>query len=775
LSHILKKFLLKIPLYITKLFRLRLFIVLAIGLFFGMGNVAFGFHIIGGEITYTCLGYSSSDSTDLNYSFEMHVYRDCSGMGADFDSPAEFGVYSEINGIFRFVRTFNTNLKQISLLPVPDDPCLIVPGNVCVQEGIYQFTVSNLPIIDGSYHVFWRRCCRNQTINNIVDPRNEGATYTVEITAAAQRVCNSSPQFRSFPPTVICVDQPLFFDHSAGDFEGDQLVYEFCAPLQGGGPAGGTPNSGNERDCNGIRPDPVRCPPPFLPVRFIGPTYTPTNPLGGDPLVAIDANTGLITGTPRLLGQFVVGVCVKEYRNGELLSVLRRDFQFNVAFCEIAVFADIVADTSLSGQRYLINSCGESTITFENLSEVQANIQSYLWEFDLGSEIFTGTSRDATVTFPGVGDYTGTMIVNEGLFCADTADISVIIFPSIDADFEFDYDTCFGNPVVFIDRSVSGSGEITDWNWDFGVLGGDSRIPNPNYLYPTPGNHDVTLRVKDINLCEAEETRSIPYFPVPLFLVVEPSTFLGCKPATINFNNLSVPIDSTYDVVWDFGDGQQAFDLSPTHVYENAGTYSVSLDVTSPIGCNVKADFDSWIRVKDSPSAGFSFSPEHPSIFNPVVTFFDQSIDANAWQWTFGTDATSFIQSPTHSFLDSGMNYVQQVVFHENGCTDTAVTLIDIIPQVTYYLPNAFTPNNDSRNDLYKGAGIFDGIADFEMFIWSRWGELVFETNDPDVGWNGQMENTGQDMPLGVYVCKVRYKDPRGKVIELEEFATLIR
>jgi gliding motility-associated-like protein len=767
--------LLKIFHYIGRLTRSRLSKIVVTGLFLGMSNVAFGFHIIGGEVTYECLGFSTPDSTALNFRFEMRVYRDCSGMGANFDDRAEFGVYSEINGVYRFVRVFLTNLLQVNLVPTPDNPCLIIPDNVCVQEGLYQFTLSNLPVIDGSYHVFWRRCCRNQTIDNIVDPRNEGATYTVEITAAAQRVCNNSPRFINFPPTVICVDQPLEFDHSATDAEGDQLVYEFCAPLQGGGPAGGSPNSGDERACNGIRPDPEFCPPPFPPVVFIGPAYTPSNPLGGNPLVSIDANTGIVTGTPRVLGQFVVGVCVKEYRNGELLSVLRRDFQFNVAFCEIAVFADVVSDTSLSGQRFVINSCGENTITFENLSELQSNIQSYLWEFDLGNEVLTATTRDATFTFPGVGLFTGTMIVNEGLFCADTADISVNIYPAINSDFEFDYDTCFGNPVVFVDRSFSGSGEITNWDWDFGVPGGVSQIPSPNYLYPIPGNHEVTLRVEDINRCIAEETKTIPYFPVPLFLVVEPSTFNGCNPATILFNNLSVPIDSTYDIIWDFGDGHQSFEISPAHVYENPGTYSVSLDVTSPIGCNVISDFDDWIRIKDSPEAGFSYSPEKPTLFNPTVSFFDQSVDANAWQWTLGEDAISFIQSPTHTFQDSGLKFVQQVVFNENGCTDTAVAIIDIFPEVTYYLPNAFTPNNDARNDLYMGAGVTDGITDFEMKIWSRWGELVFETDDPSVGWNGQMRNTGQDMSLGVYVCKVRYIDPRGKVVELEEFATLIR
>ena len=735
---------------------------------------AFGFHIIGGEITYDCLGFSSQDSSARNFRFEMRVYRDCSGMGADFDNPAEFGVYSEINGVFRFVRVFETRPVQITVVPPPDDPCLIVPGNVCVQEGIYQFTLSDLPIIEGSYHIFWRRCCRNQTINNIIDPRNTGATYTVEITAEAQRVCNDSPQFRGFPPTVICVDQPLIFDHSAADLEGDQLVYEFCAPLQGGGPAGGAPNSGNERDCDGIRPDPRNCPPPFPPVAFVGPTYSPISPLGGTPVVNINSNTGVITGTPTLLGQFVVGVCVKEYRNGELLSVLRRDFQFNVAVCEIAVIADIAADTSLAGQNYVINSCGENTVTFINLSYQENNIQSYHWEFDLGNDVFVGKDRDATVTFPGVGTYDGLMVVNEGLACADSAQISVNVFPDISSDFEFDYDTCFGAPVQFIDKSFTGSGELVSWDWDFGD-GGASAIANPNYLYPTPGDHHVTLRVTDINQCQAERSRIIPYYPVPPFVVVEPSTFNGCNPATIEFNNLSEPVDSTYSVIWDFGDGGQSFELNPQHVYQDPGTYSVSVDITSPIGCNIKADFPAWITVRDAPDAGFSYSPERPSIFNPTVTFRDESFDAHAWQWTFANESISFDQHPTHTFQDTGIKFVQQVVFHENGCRDTAEAVIDVIPEITFHLPNAFTPNNDSKNDLYMGAGITDGIVDFEMTIWSRWGELVFETNDPGEGWNGRMNNIGEEMPMGVYVCRVRYVTPRNQSVELKEFATLIR
>jgi gliding motility-associated-like protein len=177
----------------------------------------------------------------------------------------------------------------------------------------------------------------------------------------------------------------------------------------------------------------------------------------------------------------------------------------------------------------------------------------------------------------------------------------------------------------------------------------------------------------------------------------------------------------------------------------------------------------------DSPEAGFDYTPERPTSFDPTVSFFDRSVDAIAWQWTLGGEGTSFIQSPTYTFQDSGLKYVQQVVFHPNGCTDTAEAVIDVIPEVTYHLPNAFTPNNDSKNDVYKGVGILTGILDFEMTIWSRWGERIFRTNDPTEGWNGRMENNGQDMPAGVYICRVSYTTPRNQEIRLEEFATLIR
>ena len=149
----------------------------------------------------------------------------------------------------------NLNEPDITRLQADaGNPCLIVPPNICVQEGIYEFDVS-LPISTDSYHITYQRCCRNSSITNIYNPDETGATYTVELTELAQVECNNSPVFSNFPPIIICVNEELNFDHSATDAEGDQLVYEFCTPLKGGG------LYGNATSPTGIYPNPDDPPP----------------------------------------------------------------------------------------------------------------------------------------------------------------------------------------------------------------------------------------------------------------------------------------------------------------------------------------------------------------------------------------------------------------------------------------------------------------------------------------------------------------------------------
>ncbi|MEL6868127.1 MAG: hypothetical protein AAFP19_27135 [Bacteroidota bacterium] len=248
-------------------------------------------------------------------------------------------------------------------------------------------------------------------------------TYTVVVSPEAQKQCNNSPVFDEFPPLVICANEPLDFDHSASDLEGDDLVYEFCGALKGGG-IDGIDGSGGATTCTGFRPDPA-CPPPYEYVDYAYPTYGPKTPMIGDPDIEIDPYTGRISGTPTIQGQFVVGVCVKEYRNEELLSITQRDFQFNVANCEPLVAARVEADEQPEPNVYLIRLCNQLETTVVNISKQLANISDHFWNFNIPGQPNLIESWDAPLVFPDTGTYDGLLILNPNSDCGDTAKIII--------------------------------------------------------------------------------------------------------------------------------------------------------------------------------------------------------------------------------------------------------------------------------------------------------------------------------------------------------------
>jgi len=282
---------------------------------------SFASHIVGGELHYEYLGND-------NYKVILKVYRDCYNGIPPFDDPVNIGIYDTLGNL---VTVLDISLPgSDTLANETNDPCLTPPDNVCVEEAIYIFNVT-LPPIDGGYFICWQRCCRNGSILNIVDPGNTGSSYLAHIPGPWGSV-NSDPYFNNFPPTVICANKPLVFDHSATDLDGDSLVYELCRPYKGAEASMGQPNP--------------PLPPPYEFVDYTG-TFTELLPLPANPIISIDPVTGLLTGTPTAIGQYVVAICVKEYRNGTLLSEHKRDFQFNVTNCIQAVNLLVANDVTI--------------------------------------------------------------------------------------------------------------------------------------------------------------------------------------------------------------------------------------------------------------------------------------------------------------------------------------------------------------------------------------------------------------------------------------------
>ena len=310
-------------------------------------------HIVGGDITYKCLGENDT------YEITLTVRRDCQ-YGADdapFDSPLYLTIF---NGENQFMNRRGDNgyifmefLGQDTLQSDFDSDCVNQGSPVCVHEAVYKGRVI-LPYESSGYTLAYQRCCRNQTLNNIVNPLTTGATYYTHISSSSLEQCNNSPVFNDWPPIYICADRQLNFDHSATDVDGDRLVYELCTPSQGA-----TIN----------KPKPTKTStPPFDTIIWKAP-YSPANVLGGDALT-IDPNTGVLTARPNLIGQFLVGVCVKEYRNGQLISTTRRDFEFNVRPC---------ADKPIPDFELISQLCDGLEQKFKNTT---INGLTYTWYFD---------------------------------------------------------------------------------------------------------------------------------------------------------------------------------------------------------------------------------------------------------------------------------------------------------------------------------------------------------------------------------------------------------
>ncbi len=732
-------------------------------------------HLIGADMTFECVGEGL-------YRVTLQVYRDCAGPGAVFDSqagglPGRISVFSEDgNNLYRMIDLQAPTVERIEV--APSDPCQIVPSNLCVERGEYIFFV-DLPVDDESYFLVYQRCCRNNTINNIFSPESTGATYFVEITPAAQSLCMDSPTFDDFPPVLICNNLPFEFDHSASDnTEGTQLIYSFYTPFVGGGLGGAFPGSppGAAFGPNGVAPQPATRP-PYDEVTFVPPLYSENTPIAGDPSVSIRSSTGLISGRPNIQGQFVVGVQVEQFFNGQLITTIRRDFQFNVSTCESFVEAAIRADEIRDDGLYVINLCGETEVGLVDESVVRqgGQIEGYEWRVFLEEDTLVRTGFNPSFELPEIGKYQGTMVVNPNAdLCSDTVNFVINVFPFVEANFNFEYDTCKAGPVEFFDLSLTGGSELVEWEWLFGeeVIGTAGDI---QHEFENSGLHEVQLRIQDENGCEDELVREVSYFPIPETIVVEPQKFVGCAPEDITFTNLTDYLDEDYIIRWDFGDGNESDEISPVHSFQDPGIYDIHIEITSPFGCFTERRFPGFIEMLEAPEAGFGITPEVLNSFNREVQVQDESTGAIGWQYNFNDETQLFDSNPFYQFRDTGTVFIEQIVFKDNGCTDTLKRLIDIEPIGTFYLPNAFTPNGDGLNDEYRGVGVTDFIKDFSMRIYSRWGDLVFETDSPREGWNGRKFNSGGDLPAGVYVCIVEYSGARGERKVLKEFATLIR
>jgi gliding motility-associated-like protein len=315
---------------------------------------------------------------------------------------------------------------------------------------------------------------------------------------------------------------------------------------------------------------------------------------------------------------------------------------------------------------------------------------------------------------------------------------------------------CPGDPVTIAGEATGGGPGAFTYEWtnniDATVLDGAVQTVNPT----TTTVYTLTVGAG----CESTSTTTVTIttYPVPEIVIIADKTE-GCEDLEVKMESLTTEALVT-STRWELGDGSVATGIDVTHTYMDALCYDVMVDITTINGCEATATFTDYICVWQNPVADFTYLPNPPDIFHSEVSFTNESEFAITYEWNFGDDVTSGLENPIQTYPEIGnVTYIVELIaISDQGCRDTIEKRITVDEIITYFIPNAFTPNGDPYNSLFTPYFIPGFIpTDFQFMIFNRWGELIWESYDQHAGWDGTYNDILVDP--GVYVWRLVYRE----------------
>lgn len=413
--------------------------------------------------------------------------------------------------------------------------------------------------------------------------------------------------------------------------------------------------------------------------------------------------------------------------------------------------------------------CSPMQVTFTNTS---AGNTGNAWNFGNGQ---TASAANPLATFTsalgsGATTFSVKLVVNTVNNCLDSVIKTVGLFPKPKAQFVADTPAC-SPKVMTLNNTSTGA---VNYAWTFGD-GGSSTIASPThtFLNTTPFNQmlTITLIAANINNCKDTSELQMALHPKPQFFISAlPDS--GCTPLKVFFP----PIVGVNQYQWDFDNGNSANtgSVSSTFINTDAASkiFTVTLIAKDVYGCSDTPV--TYVKVFPKPTAFFKADPMTVFVPTQPTEFFNLSSGASTYTWSFGDGGASNDFSPTHTYLQAG-EYVSMLIAMSNkGCVDTFALPDKVIAQEesSVQVPNAFTPNpngspgikfdpNDRSNDIFHPN--IRGVDKYTLSIYSRWGELLFETRDPAEGWDGYYK--GKICTQDVYVWKISATFIDGKKI----------
>lgn len=766
------------------------------------------YHIAGGDLTAHYTGNNTFQIT-------LTLFRDCSDpQGAQFDNSIVLAIYKKNNN--QLYDTLWMNINNIQSIGLTGSSCQ-PPPEVCMEVGDYIRDIQ-LPGQPGGYYLVWERCCRNSSVININDPDAAGMAFYCEIADPALQ--SSSPVFNSPPSPYTCVGQLFKFPFEATDIDGDSLVYQMVTPLDGGHTS---PQDPNPFIGGGLAPPPG----PYSNITWASP-FDVNNVTFSDIPVTLDPHTGMLEGSSDLLGIYAIAVVVYEYRNGVLIGAVRREIEFTVIPCN-SNNVPVVTNSMNSLEKTInagdtlcfwlwINDPDGDTMTITHSGELFESDPNHTIQAPYANSIDTigianvtvpfcwysacDQSRDSAyiVTFDATDDgcplpatkrvrisitvKPPPLPVSPNMLCMkvmsnDVIELRLVTDTSINEKY-FDHYNIY--------RSINGSAftfyrSVFNYRMDVYIDSFATANRDNNYCYA----------MSVVNRCGDESVFSDTL----------------CSTTSINkkqnyLRTVTVEENQHVKMKWeDFPDGRYGV----YHVYRRDNVPGSSADEIATLMNYSPMEYNDYFA--DVTARSYCYTLINEDVcgnLSPVSEelctihlkgngeLYVHDLNWNEFDnWRGGVDhyvtersmsdisAFELLQNTTlllakdENLPVTGGEFRYRIRAVEGAGSYNEESLsneIILAQQPLAWLPNAFSPNNDGKNDSWGIETAY--VEDLELELFNRWGQIIWSTSDKTDRWNGQM--SGANAPEGVYFYRMSYQGYfSNKKYEVSGRVTLIR
>ncbi len=411
-----------------------------------------------------------------------------------------------------------------------------------------------------------------------------------------------------------------------------------------------------------------------------------------------------------------------------------------MSFGDIEIYSDAVSEPIFTITPNTIICPGQS---------IQLSVSggvNYVWSP-------SNTLDDSNISSPVASPTENTTytVMGEGT-CGSRDTVSVTI--NID-DFNFslgpDVGFCEGMSNVFIDAGA----EATSYLWN-------TNETSQTIAVTTEGPYSCTV-VSPNGCSYSDDIIAVSSF-VPTIEFYTPNDS-ACPPASFQLvdSTLAQADDPIIEWSWTVA-GQQSNSSATSIALESSGSYDVTLEVVTELGCRSSLTIPNYLTVHQPPTSHFSVYPKEINHCNTTVNIQNFSTNYNVVSWDFGNDA--FANDDTisqYTYDDVGNYIIRLTTINEFGCQNTYNTEIEPSKRIPFYAPNAFTPDGDEVNEVFKP--VLDCARNYELWISNRWGAIVYYSNDINNGWDGTFE--GQLAPVGIYTWKAKYDGAKVNQVKL--------